>query len=197
MGYNPAIGAKRYTGGHSMKHLAAVLALCLLSATVCVAQQSDADQPATKADIDRYYDAMHVRDMMKATMDAVSQQMRKMMHDQLQKAPNLPPDAEEKMNQYYDKLLADFPVNDLLDAMEPIYAKHFTKGDIDAMIAFYSTPTGKKALAEMPAITQEAMQASSGVVQKYIEHVETMVNQQIAQMEKDAQTDPKKATTRN
>jgi hypothetical protein len=180
-----------------MKHLTAFLALCLLSATVCVAQQSDADQPATKADIDRYYDAMHVRDLMKATMDAVSQQMRKMMRDQLQKTPNLPPDAEEKMNQFYDKLLANMPINDLLDAMEPVYAKHFTKGDIDAMIAFYSTPTGKKALAEMPAITQEAMQASSGVVQKYMEHVETMVNQQIAQMEKDGQTDPKKATTHN
>jgi uncharacterized protein len=180
-----------------MKHLTAVLALCLLSVTVCVAQQSDADQPATKADIDRYYDALHIRDMMKATMDAVSQQMRKVMHDQLQKAPNLPPDAEEKMNQFYDKLLANMPINDLLDAMEPVYAKHFTKGDIDAMIAFYSTPTGKKALAEMPAITQEAMQASSGVVQKYMEHVETMVDQQIAQMEKDAQPDPKKAATRN
>jgi hypothetical protein len=194
MGYNPAIGAKRHPGGHSMKHLAAVLALCLLSATVCVAQQSDADQPATKADIDRYYDAMHVRDMMKATMDAVSQQMRKMMHEQLQKAHNLPPDAEEKMNQFYDKLLADMPVNDLLDAMEPVYAKHFTKGDIDAMIAFYSTPTGKKALAEMPAITQEAMQASSGVLQKYMEHVGTMVDQQIAQMEKGTQPDPQKTT---
>jgi uncharacterized protein len=197
MGYNSAVDAKRYTGGHSMKHLTAVLALCLLSATVCVAQQSDADQPATKADIDRYYDAMRVRDMMKATMDAVSQQMRKVMHDQLQKAPNLPPDAEEKMNQFYDKMLVDMPINDLLDAMEPVYAKHFTKGDIDAMIAFYSTPTGKKALAEMPAITQEAMQASSGVLQKYMEHVETLVDQQIAQMEKDAQTDPKKATTHN
>ena len=180
-----------------MKHLTAVLALCLLSATVCLAQQSDADQPATKADIDRYYEAMHIRDMMKVTMDAASQQMRKMMHDQLQKAPNLPPDAEEKMNQLYENMLADMPINDLLDAMEPVYAKHFTKGDIDAMIAFYSTPTGKKALAEMPAITQEAMQASSGVLQKYMEHVETMVAQQIAQMEKDAQPDPKKATTSN
>jgi uncharacterized protein len=180
-----------------MKHLTAVLALCLLSATACVAQQSAADQPATKADIDRYYDAMHVRDLMKSTMDAVSQQVRKMMHDQLQKTPNLPPNAEEQMNKFYDKTLAEVPIDDLLDAMEPVYAKHFTKGDIDAMIAFYSTPTGKKSLAEMPAITQEAMQASSGVMQKYMDHVMQQVNEQIAQMQKDAQPDPKKATSTN
>jgi uncharacterized protein len=180
-----------------MKHLTAVLALCLLSATACVAQQSAADQPATKADIDRYFDAMHVRDMTKNMMDAMSQQVRKMMHDQLQKTPSLPPDAAEQMDKFYDKIWADMPINDLLDAMEPVYAKHFTKGDIDALIAFYSTPVGKKMLAEMPAITQEAMQASFGVTQKYMDHVMEQVNQQIAQMQKDAQPDPKKATSSN
>jgi len=120
-----------------------------------------------------------------------------MMHDELRKTPNLPPDAEEQMNKSFDKALADMPINDLLDAMEPVYAKHFTKGDIDALIAFYSTPVGKKMLAEMPAITQEAMQASFGVTQKYMDHVMEQVNQQIAQMQKDAQPDPKKATSTN
>jgi Uncharacterized protein conserved in bacteria (DUF2059) len=64
-------------------------------------------------------------------------------------------------------------------------------------IAFYSTPTGKKTLAEMPAITQEAMQASSGVMQTYMEHAMQEVQDQIAQMLKEAQPDPKKATSTN
>jgi hypothetical protein len=52
-------------------------------------------------------------------------------------------------------------------------------------------------LAEMPAITQEAMQASSGVIQKYMDHAMQEIDQQIAQMQKEAQPDPKKATSTN
>ncbi|MGB9067216.1 MAG: DUF2059 domain-containing protein [Candidatus Acidiferrales bacterium] len=180
-----------------MKHLTAVLALCFLSATGCVAQQSDADQPATKADIERYYDTMHIRDMMKNMMAAMSQQMQKMMREQLQRTPNLPANAQEKIEKTVDDSLANMPIDELLDAMEPVYAKHFTKGDIDALAAFYSTPTGKKMLTELPAMTAEAMQASQSVMAKYIQHVQEQVQDQIAQMQKDAQPDAKKATTSN
>ncbi len=180
-----------------MKSLLAVILLCVGSATACVAQQSPADQPASKADIDRYYQAMHVRELMKSTMDGVSKQMRKMMHDELQKAPNLPPDAEEKMNKMYDEMLKNMPLDALLDAMEPVYQKHFTKGDIDALIAFYSTPVGQKMLVELPAITQEAMQASSGIIRKYMDQTMQQVEDQIAQMSKDSQPDSKKSTSTN
>jgi len=180
-----------------MKSIAVALVFCALSATTSVAQQSAADQPATLADIDRYYDAMHIRDTMKATLDALSQQMRTLMHSELQKTPNLPPDAMEKMDKFYDKLLADLPMDDLLNAMKPVYAKHFTKGDIDTIVAFYGTPTGKKMLADMPAVTQEAMQASSSVMQKYMEHVQQQVQDLMAQMLKESESDPKKATTTN
>ncbi|MGA2509568.1 MAG: DUF2059 domain-containing protein [Candidatus Acidiferrales bacterium] len=190
-----------------MKRLPWVLALCIVWATTCVAQQapaaapstaaSAADQPATNADIERYYDAMHIRDLMKSTMDAVSKQMRQMMHDQLQKTPNLPPDAEEQMNKMYDKMMQKMPIDDLLQAMEPVYAKHFTKGDVDSMIAFYASPTGKKMLAEMPAITQEAMQASSGVIRKYMDQTMQEIQDQIAQMQKSSQPDSKKSVETN
>jgi hypothetical protein len=180
-----------------MKSLLAVILLCIGSATVCMAQQSPADQPATKADIDRYYQAMHVREMMKNMMDGVSKQMRQMMHDQLQKVPNLPPDAEEKMNKMYDDMLKNMPLDDILDAMEPVYQKHFTKGDIDSLIAFYSTPVGQKMLVELPTITQEAMQASSGIMRKYMDQTMQQVQDQLAQMLKDSQRDSKKATSTN
>jgi hypothetical protein len=50
--------------------------------------------------------------------------------------------------------------------MVPVYQKHLTKGDVDALVAFYSSPTGKKFLIEMPAITSESMQAITPLVQK-------------------------------
>jgi uncharacterized protein len=180
-----------------MKRLLVVLVLGFLSATACVAQQAASDQPASKEDVERFLDAMHTRELMKSTMKAVSSQMRQMMHDQLQKAPNLPPDAEAQMNQMYDKILKTMPTDELLDSMIPVYQKHFTKGDIDSLIAFYSTPTGKKMVAEMPAITQEAMQASSGVVRKFMDQATQQIQDQIAQMQKNSQPDSKKATSTN
>ena len=50
--------------------------------------------------------------------------------------------------------------------MTPVYQKHFTKGNIDDLLAFYSTPTGQKVVKELPAISTEAMQAATPIYQK-------------------------------
>lgn len=47
----------------------------------------------------------------------------------------------------------------LLDLYVPIYRRHYTKAEIDQLIAFYQTPIGKKSIRVMPAIFQESMQA--------------------------------------
>jgi hypothetical protein len=50
-------------------------------------------------------------------------------------------------------------VDDLEDLVVPIYDRHFTLGEVNQLIAFYSTPTGKKVIAEMPGVMQESMAA--------------------------------------
>lgn len=179
------------------RRILVLLALCLIPTSVCLAQRSDADQPATVADINRYYEATHVRELMKTSMEAVATQMRQMMHAQIEKAPNLPPDAEARMDKTYDEALQNMPFDDLLKAMEPVYAKHFTKGDIDAIVAFYSSPTGQKMVTEMPAVTREAMQAAYPVMQKYMNETTQRVQTQIEEMQKDDQAAPNKGVTTN
>lgn len=180
-----------------IRRIVVVLVLCVIPSAVCLAQQSDADQPATIADINRYFEATHVREMMKSTMDTVSKQMRQMLHAQIQNTPNLPPDAEERMDKMFDGALQNMPIDDLMKAMAPVYAKHFTKGDIDAIVAFYSTPAGQKMVAQMPAVTQESMQASSGVIRKYMDDTMRQMQTQIEEMQKDDQAAPKKSVTTN
>ncbi len=180
-----------------MKRLPGILVLCFLSATACVAQQAAADQPATKQDIERYLEVMHTRDLMKSIMDTMSKQMRQILHEQLQKMPNLPLDFEEQMNQRNDEMLKNFPVEELLQATVPVYQKHFTKGDIEALIAFYSGPTGQKLLKEMPAITQEAMQASMGVMRKFMDQAMRQVQERIAQLQKNSPANEKKNSPKN
>jgi uncharacterized protein len=63
----------------------------------------------------------------------------------------------------------------------PVYQKHFTKGDIDTLIAFYSTPTGQKMLRELPEIMSEAMEQAMPMIEKYVATIQERVQQEFAQ----------------
>ena len=45
----------------------------------------------------------------------------------------------------------------LMDRVVPLYDKHYTIGEIQALIQFYETPLGKKVTALRPAIANEIM----------------------------------------
>ena len=77
----------------------------------------------------------------------------------------------------------------MLDNMIPIYQRHFSKTDIDAMSTFYGSPTGQKMMREMPALTSESMQASYALMQKQIDAIQ----QKAEQMVKEDQDKPKTA----
>ena len=51
--------------------------------------------------------------------------------------------------------------DDLTKLIIPIYDKYFTDSDLDALIAFYSTPAGIKIRDATPLITKEAMAAGA------------------------------------
>jgi uncharacterized protein len=167
-----------------MKRPALALLACLLFASISFAQQTDANAPASKADIERYLDAMQTRDMMKNMMQVMTTQMHKIVHEQMQKQQNPPADAEERLNKSTDDMVKAFPYDELIDVMIPVYQRHLTKGDVDALVAFYSSPTGAKMLKEMPAMTAESMQAATGVMRKMMADATQRVNDQIAQMQK-------------
>jgi len=85
-----------------MKRFAFVAIACLLLASISWAQQSASDVPASKEDIEKYLDTVHARDMMKSMMDAMAKQMHQIIHQQVQKQPHLPADAEARMHKMMD-----------------------------------------------------------------------------------------------
>jgi uncharacterized protein len=149
-----------------MKRSSLAVVACLLFASISFAQQNPADAPASRADVERYLDVMNARSMMKNMMDTMTKQMHEMIHQQVKNQQDLPPDAEARMDKMTDDMLRDFPFEDILQVMIPVYQKHFTKGDIDGLVAFYSSPPGQKVLKELPAINAEALQAAMPIVQK-------------------------------
>jgi hypothetical protein len=176
-----------------MKRFLMVMALCLAFVKVGAAQQSPADAPATREDVQRYLDVMHSRAMMSQMIEAMTKPMHQMIHEQyLKDKDKLPPDFEDHVNKMMDDTMKGFPWDEILEAMVPVYQKHMTKGDIDATVAFYSSPTGQKMLRELPAIMAEAMQAMMPLMQKQMEAMQQRVQQEVAQMIKDSESKPAK-----
>jgi hypothetical protein len=170
-----------------MKRILLVVALCLSTAMMGFAQQTASDAPATKEDVQKYLEVMHSREMMAQMVDAMSKPMHKMMHEQfLRDHDKLPTDFEARMNKMIDGWMKEMPWDEMLQAMVPVYQKHFTKGDISALTAFYGTPTGQKVVRELPAITAEAMQSMMPLLQKQMEAMNQRVQQEVAQMIKDS-----------
>jgi hypothetical protein len=172
-----------------MKRILLATALCLCFAVFGAAQQTASDTPATREDIQKYLEVMHSREMMTQVVDAMSKPMHKMMHEQyLKNQDSLPPDFEARMNKMMDDTMKSFPWDEMLQSMVPVYQKHFTKGDVSALTAFYSTPTGQKVLRELPAITSEAMQSMMPLLQKHMEAMKDRMQQEVAQMIKDSKS---------
>src|SRR5580704_3628632 len=174
-----------------MKRLLLAATILLCTSSIGFAQQDPADSPATKEDIQKYLEVMHSREMMTKVIDAMTKPMHQMMHEQYEKDKDkLPADFETRMNKLMDDTMKSFPWDEMLDSMVPIYQKHFTKGDIDHLVAFYSTPTGQKVLRELPAITAEAMQSMLPLIQQRMETMTRDLQQQVAEMIKQSEAKP-------
>lgn len=180
-----------------MKRSALFLITWLLLGSVCLAQQNPADAPASKEDVEKYLDIMHSRDMVKNMMNTMSKQVHQMVSEQLKKEPGMTPEKEERAFKLTDDQLKNFPVDEVIDAMIPVYQKHFRKGNIDDLLAFYSTPTGQKLIKELPAILAEAMQAAMPITQKMMATTLQRVQAEIAQMQKENAPSSKKQTQQN
>jgi len=164
--------------------------LVLLATSAGAAQQPAApDSPSTRDDILRLFDTMQIRQQMRLVMESVAQQMKDMTRETLKKRDATITDEQlVRFDSIAEESMKDFPVDAMLDDMIPVYQKHLSKPDVDAMIVFYSSPTGQKLLREMPAMTQEGMQAAYGRMQKQMDA--TM--QRIERMVKEEQPKPKK-----
>jgi len=60
--------------------------------------------------------------------------------------------------EYWEKAAELVNYEDLVNKLTPVYSKHFTEKEIEDLLSFYHTATGKKMIGEMPSILQESME---------------------------------------
>ena len=148
-----------------------IILLVALMAPI-VRPQTAADAPATRDDILALFNLMHVRDQVEPAMQFIAKQQRAIIHDNLKRqTPRISPEDLARLDQFTSDIMKDLPVDGMLDDMVPVYQRHLTRSDVDAMSAFYSSPTGQKLLREMPAMTNESMQAAYPRIQALMDKV--------------------------
>jgi uncharacterized protein len=175
-----------------MKRLVLVFAAVFFLSWSGFAQISSDNSPATKADVERYFQLVKSHDMVKKMMATMTQSMHEMIHDQyVQHQDELPADYEAKIDAMMSEMLDRMPMDEMMQAMIPAYQKHLTRGDIDNLVAFYSTPTGAKLLRDLPAIMAESMQDMMPIMTKYMETVQKRVQEETDDMIAQSKKQPK------
>jgi len=142
------------------KLLVFLLMCCIPMAVHAQTTVSIAPDAASKEDVKKLFDVMASREQMRQTMQQVFAQMRAMNREQIKKRrPEVSDEELARADRDSEEFIKDFPLDEMLNDMIPIYQKHFTKTEIDSLTAFYSSPTGQRFLHEMPAVTAETMQS--------------------------------------
>jgi hypothetical protein len=158
---------------------------CLVLSVPGLAQT--ANEPASKDDVILYLRTMHSHDMFQRIMEVQSQNMQQLFRDQLLKEKgSIPPEFDSHFKKAMDDLIKAMPIDEITQAMIPAYQKHFTKSDIDAMNAFYSSPVGQKVLQQLPVVMQEGSQAALPILSRYITEWKDRMQQDLKEMEKDS-----------
>jgi|SRR5208282_3538357 len=171
----------------------------LLSISAAWAQPtSSSDIPTTREDIQRLFVALHVRERQQLILENSHQQAKTMLAEILHK--ELPEVGEGDLSQYQgminemiNDIDKDYPVDEILNDLVPIYQRHLTKSDCDELVAFYSSPVGQKVLRELPAITSESMQVSTSYLQPRMEAAVSKLKEKVERMAEEEEK--KKATT--
>ena len=179
------------------KHLAWGISVVLLASVSVFAQSpAMADQPANREDVIKLFAVMRSHEQIHAVMDSMFKQQRLITHDLIKKQyPDTSEEEFQRLDSFMDDFVKTFPLEAMMDDMIPVYQKHLSKTDVEAMIAFYSAPTGQKLLREMPAMMADSMQAMAPRLQQMMEKMRQRAEQMAKdEHEKKAGSSPKPAS---
>ena len=163
------------------KTLVAVVLVLFSCAPAFSQQQLDA---ATKEDVEQFMQLMGMRERIQQMWAAMAQQAATTAADSYR---HQHPDANplelrkvaESAGQYMQEAVRAFSVDEMLDAIVPVYQQHLTHADLVTIMDFYKSPTGQKFIKESPAMMAEAMQAIQPILKKHEPEVEAAAQRAI------------------
>lgn len=128
-------------------------------------------------------DLLQVRKSMATMLDGMRQVIKQASEQSFrERVPNPTPKQLAALNGMTDDVLGDMPLDEMVEAVVPIYRRHLSKSDVEEMIRFYGGPVGQKLLREQPQMMMEGMQAGVAVQQKRIEEIKIKIRERSQRM---------------
>jgi hypothetical protein len=126
------------------------------------------EQQATREQLQRLFEVMRIRQQMAnvlKTMPMIAQQAARQQAAQIaaqqpesaRLTPAQQAERDKLMQRFFTKAMNMYPVDEMLNDMAAVYRRHLSRDDVDALIAFHTSPAGQHLLDAQPAILQEYM----------------------------------------
>lgn len=135
--------------------------LLLLAATGLQAAE------ASEKSLEKLFELSEVRKLSEAAANQVNLMIKSMVTEAIMKKK---PTAEQQKE--YEKLMPSFSKklqaivkeemswSKVKAAYIRVYRQNFSQEEVDSLIAFYQSPTGKMFLSKMPMVTQDSMRVT-------------------------------------
>jgi len=101
----------------------------------------------------------------------LAQSIENTLNAQIQQQPSLAPYKEVMLN-FFEKHMG---FESLKDDLIAIYVEAFTEEELNDIMAFYETPTGRKTLEKLPELSAKGAQLGQSRVQQNIQELQEMI----------------------
>ncbi len=150
------------------------------------AQPLPADAPS-REEVLKLFENMQITKTMDAAIVAAKQQTREMAEQMAsERLPEATPEQKQQIQEMLDdvmaKALGPSAIKEMMDATIPVYQRHMKKADLEAMIAFYTSPAGQRILREQPMMVRESMEVASGIQEKMARTMYQRIDQRIEEI---------------
>lgn len=96
--------------------------------------------------------------------------------------------------EFWEEFKKEVNEDELTKMYIPIYDKYYSESDLDALIKFYKSPTGKKMVAVMPEVMNESMERGriwgEGISRKVIAKIEKAESEKRVQRKAELENAP-------
>lgn len=119
------------------------------------------------ANVDSMMDSMH--EQMAQAFEGIGKQ--------LGVKPDEQPVFDAYMKKVFTAMQEDMNWKKIKDPMIDIYLKHYTEKEVQDMLDFYKSETGRSMVRKMPVVMGESMQLSQQMMQSFFPKIKSMAQE--------------------
>lgn len=142
----------------------ALIVFCVLSLALLSHAQDAGTSAPSREEVLKFMDVLRIKPQLTQYFDGVAKQAKLGAEEGFKhKVPDATSAQLAEVDKFAEGLFKEMPVDEMVEAMIPIYQRHLSKDDLQAILTFYSSPVGQKLQREQPAMMQEGMQVGAEI----------------------------------